>query len=104
MKKLISVSTLALASLVPHSATLTPSGAAPGQKKKPECYQASLGDRNWAMMGNDYIYFDYVVCPSGADPSQPPRQGLADGRRGRLRPGEVVGGARRCQRRLRLPR
>jgi hypothetical protein len=46
--------------------------AGEGHQKKPDkCERAALTARNWDMVGRDYVYFDYVLCPPGLQPPSP---------------------------------
>jgi hypothetical protein len=52
--------------------TSAPAGAVRAQQKtSARCEQAPKGERNWEMLKNDYVYFDYVLCPPGLDPPSP---------------------------------
>lgn len=44
---------------------------ADGQKKQSQCEQASATERNWELIGQQYVYFDYVLCPPGMNPPSP---------------------------------
>ena len=46
-------------------------GVVSGQKKQAQCEQGTNQPRNWEQLGQDYVYFDYVLCPAGMDPPQP---------------------------------
>ena len=50
---------------------LAPAGAGLGQKKEGKCEDGPRGTRNWELIGRDYVYFDYVLCPAGAEPPSP---------------------------------
>ena len=50
---------------------LLPVGAGFGQKKESQCEQAAQTIRNWELIGRDYVYFDYVLCPANMDPPSP---------------------------------
>ena len=50
---------------------LLPAGAGLGQKKQSQCEQAAQTNRNWELIGRDYIYFDYVLCPANMNPASP---------------------------------
>jgi hypothetical protein len=52
-------------------AAALPLGAASGQKKQSRCETAARIERNWEVIGQDYVFFDYVLCPPGIDPPQP---------------------------------
>ena len=41
------------------------------QKKQADCQQGSNLPRNWDLIGRDYVYFDYVLCPADINPAQP---------------------------------
>lgn len=42
-----------------------------GQKKKAQCQTVAPGEQNWAVMGQDYVYFDSVLCPADMNPANP---------------------------------
>ncbi len=42
-----------------------------GQKKQAQCGQAAQGERNWELIEQDYVYFDYILCPADMNPPQP---------------------------------
>lgn len=42
-----------------------------GQKKQAQCEQGPNQPRNWELLGKDYVYFDYSLCPAGMNPPQP---------------------------------
>jgi hypothetical protein len=46
-------------------------GAGQGQKKQAKCEESAKTDQNWVLMGQDYVYFDYVVCPADMNPASP---------------------------------
>ena len=49
-----------------------PAGAGRAQQKIPaRCEQAPKGERNWEVLKEEYVYFDYVLCPPGVDPPSP---------------------------------
>jgi hypothetical protein len=48
-----------------------PAGEGRGQKKPDKCEMPSPVERNWELMGRDYVYFDYVLCPPGLEPPTP---------------------------------
>jgi hypothetical protein len=48
-----------------------PDGAGFAQKKQGRCEQAAQTERNWEMIGQDYVYFDYVLCPADANSADP---------------------------------
>ena len=50
---------------------LLPVGTGLGQKKQSQCEQAAQTNRNWELIGRDYIYFDYVLCPANINPPSP---------------------------------
>jgi hypothetical protein len=50
---------------------LLPVGAGLGQKKQSQCEQAAQTNRNWELIGRDYVYFDYVLCPANMNPPSP---------------------------------
>lgn len=45
--------------------------AALGQKKQAQCEQSSKTVRNWSLIGRDYVYFDYILCPASEDAQEP---------------------------------
>ena len=61
-----SLLTLLLAATLAASA-----GAGSAQKKQAQCEQGTNQPRNWELLGQDYVYFDYVLCPAGMNPPQP---------------------------------
>jgi hypothetical protein len=65
MRKL-SISLLCAAALV-----MPPARAASGQKKSSQCEQAAQTERNWEVIGDDYVYFDYILCPADVKPANP---------------------------------
>lgn len=50
---------------------VSPSGAVHGQKKQVKCEESAKTDQNWVLMGQDYIYFAYEVCPADMNPASP---------------------------------
>ncbi|MDX6304727.1 MAG: hypothetical protein QOI77_1696, partial [Blastocatellia bacterium] len=50
---------------------VVPAGAGLGQKKQSQCEQAAQTNRNWELIGHDYVYFDYVLCPANMNPPNP---------------------------------
>jgi hypothetical protein len=36
-------------------------------KKPPKCEQAAPAERNWEVFDDEYVYWDYVLCPPGAE-------------------------------------
>lgn len=48
-----------------------PAGEKHGQKKPDKCEVSSSIVRNWELIGRDYVYFDYVLCPPGLQPPSP---------------------------------
>jgi hypothetical protein len=48
-----------------------PSGGGSGIKKPDKCEQSALTVRNWELIGRDYVFFDYVLCPKGLQPPAP---------------------------------
>jgi hypothetical protein len=42
-----------------------------GQQKPSQCEQGPNQPRNWELIGNDYVYFDYILCPADIKPPQP---------------------------------
>jgi len=50
---------------------LAPAGEGFGQKKQAKCEEGPRGTRNWELIGRDYVYFDYVICPADMDPALP---------------------------------
>ena len=42
-----------------------------GQKKPDKCEISSPIVRNWELIGRDYVFFDYVLCPPGLQPPTP---------------------------------
>ena len=44
--------------------------SASGQKKS-KCEEGPQGTSNWDMHGQDYVYFDYTICPAKMDPPTP---------------------------------
>ena len=48
-----------------------PAGTGHAQKVPSRCEQAFKGERNWEVIGGEYVYFDYVLCPLGTDPPSP---------------------------------
>lgn len=38
-------------------------------KRPPKCEPAALAQRNWEEFGGEYVYWDYILCPPGAEPS-----------------------------------
>jgi hypothetical protein len=50
---------------------LLPVGAVLGQKKQSQCEPAAQTNRNWELIGRDYVYFDYVLCPANTNPPNP---------------------------------
>lgn len=71
MKKMFSLSFLALTSVLLSPAAFKSAGEAAGQKKKAECVQSPRAERNWDQLGGDYVYWDYVLCPADIDPPAP---------------------------------
>ena len=45
--------------------------AGSGQSKPAQCELGPEQPRNWELLGQDYVYFDYVLCPAGLNPPQP---------------------------------
>ncbi|HJQ35203.1 MAG TPA: hypothetical protein VJ866_23835 [Pyrinomonadaceae bacterium] len=64
MKKLIPLVLLTFISV-----SLPPAAAV--QKKQAECTQAPKTERNWDLLGQEYVYWDYVLCPADIDPPSP---------------------------------
>ena len=50
---------------------VAPAGALLGQKKPTKCEVGPRGMRNWELVGRDYVYFDYVICPADINPRNP---------------------------------
>src|SRR5258707_6398533 len=50
---------------------LLPVGAGLGHKKQSQCEQAAQTNRHWELIGRDYVYFDYVLCPANMNPPSP---------------------------------
>lgn len=38
-------------------------------KRPAKCEQAAPAERNWEEFNGEYVYWDYIVCPPGAEPS-----------------------------------
>lgn len=53
------------------AALLVASEAGLAQKKMDRCEQGANTPRNWEVIGRDYVYFDYILCPPALDPPQP---------------------------------
>jgi hypothetical protein len=60
-----------LLTLILAATPLAPADAVFGQKKQTDCQQGSNLPRNWDLIGRDYVYFDYVLCPADINPAQP---------------------------------
>ncbi len=45
--------------------------AAFAQNKPAQCEQAPRTDRNWEVIGIEYVYFDYILCPANTQPPSP---------------------------------
>ena len=48
-----------------------PAGEGRGQKKPDKCEISSPVERNWDLIGNEYVFWDYVLCPPGLQPPTP---------------------------------
>jgi hypothetical protein len=48
-----------------------PAGEGRGQKKPDKCELSAKTVRNWDVIGNEYVFFDYVLCPPGLQPPAP---------------------------------
>jgi hypothetical protein len=62
------------ATAVAQQPTPTPKangGAGSGQKKPAQCELGPNQPRNWELLGENYVYFDYVLCPADLNPPQP---------------------------------
>ena len=57
--------------LLATTLVVAPAGAGFGQKNQAQCEQSSKTERNWELLGQDYVYFDYILCPLGMNPSNP---------------------------------
>lgn len=42
-----------------------------GQKEQARCELGPNQPRNWEVLGRDYVYFDYTLCPANMDPPNP---------------------------------
>jgi hypothetical protein len=42
-----------------------------GQKKPDKCELSAKTVRNWELIENEYVFFDYVLCPPGLQPPAP---------------------------------
>lgn len=38
-------------------------------KRPPKCEHPAPAERNWEVIGDDYVYWDYLLCPPGVEPS-----------------------------------
>jgi len=50
---------------------VSPVAPGQGQKKQTQCEESAHTDQNWVLMGQDYVYFDYVLCPADMNPANP---------------------------------
>ena len=57
--------------LLATTPVVAPVGAGFAQKKPAKCEQGSMTEQNWALVGQDYVYFDYVLCPAEMNPTNP---------------------------------
>ena len=57
--------------LIVTSVVMLPIEVGRGQIKKAQCQTIAPGEQNWALMGQDYVYFDAVLCPADMDPANP---------------------------------
>ena len=48
-----------------------PDGEGRGQKKPDKCELSAKTVRNWDLIENEYVFFDYVLCPPGLQPPAP---------------------------------
>lgn len=71
MKKIASLSLLALTSILFLPTAFKSAGTALGQKKRGECVQAARKERSRDKVGQDYVYMDYVLCSPGMEPPNP---------------------------------
>jgi hypothetical protein len=60
-----------LLTLILAATLLASTEAVFGQKKKDQCQEGPNRPRNWEVIGNKYVYFDYILCPSDMNPPQP---------------------------------
>lgn len=68
MRNLLLTTALSAAALF---ACLTTAPAARAQKRQDKCEQSFTPVRNWEVIGSEYVYFDYVLCPPGLSPPKP---------------------------------
>lgn|GEM_PF-7053281 len=69
---LLILCTSVVAQETPAGANKKPlAGEGRGQKKSYKCESASPVERNWELIGREYVFFDYVLCPPDAQPPAP---------------------------------
>lgn len=71
MKRILTPTLVALLSLGAAAAGRAQNAPMPGQKKPARCEPATHTIRNWELIGSEYVFWDFVLCPPDTKPPSP---------------------------------